>query len=96
MRLGLEDLAGDLVYARRKADLGRLALICYCDIRHWARLAGEHRLAELSSTLITEQPAGSRNEFLGRVDDVIVELEHVCDRAGVESCSMSLQMVRVQ
>lgn len=94
LRPGLEDLAGDMVYARRNADLGRLALLCYCEIRHWARLAGEQRLAELSCALVTEHPAGDRKAFLGQVDKVITELEHVCERAGVDQGSKSLQTVR--
>jgi hypothetical protein len=95
MRLGLEDLAGDLVYARKRVDLGRLALLCYCDVRHWARVAGEERLAELSCELITKQPAHNREEFLVHVDTVIAELEHVCERVGVDEGSKSLQRVRL-
>jgi hypothetical protein len=49
LQLGLEDLLGDLRYARRRGDLGRLALLLYCDVRRWARLAGEEELAEHSS-----------------------------------------------
>jgi hypothetical protein len=69
-------------------------LLCYCEIRHWARLAGEERLAELSCALIAEQPARDRKEFLGRVDDVISELQDVCDRAGLNEGSKSLEMVK--
>jgi len=82
-RNGLEDLTGEMVHARRHADLGRLALLCYCEIRHWARLTGEERLAALSSALVTEQPAADRSEFLSRVDDVLGELVQVCERAGI-------------
>lgn len=96
MRCGLEDLVGEMVYARRNADLGRLALLCYCEIRHWARLAGEQRLASLSSALVTENPPSDRMEFLRRVDDVITELEDVCERAGINEGSKSLAIVRVR
>lgn len=96
MRRGLEDLAGDMVYARRNADLGRLALLCYCDVRHWARLAGEQRLAEMSCALIVERPACDRKDFLSRVDDVIAELGNVCERAGINEGSKSLEIVRLQ
>ncbi|RZL85550.1 MAG: hypothetical protein EOP82_32485 [Variovorax sp.] len=96
MRHGLEDLAGEMVYARRTADLGRLALLCYCEIRHWARMAGEQRLAEMSRAIVTERPAGDRQAFLDQVDNIITELEHVCDRAGVEQGSRSLQLVRLR
>ena len=77
LQLGLEDLLGDLRYARRNGDLGRLALLLYCEVRRWARLAGEQELAEHSSELITHCPHASREEFLTQVDDLIVELEKV-------------------
>ena len=96
MRRGLEDLAGEIAYARRNSDLGRLAFICYCEVRHWARLAGEERLAALSSALIAEHPASDRKEFLGRVDHVIAELGDVCERAGINEGSKSLELVRLQ
>jgi hypothetical protein len=75
LQLGLEDLLGDLRYARRSGDLGRLALLLYCEVRRWAHLAGEEELAEHSSELITHCPHASRDEFLTHVDDLIVKLE---------------------
>jgi len=75
LQVGLEDLLGDLRYARRSGDLGRLALLSYCEVRRWARMAGYERLAEHSSELITHAPHASREEFLAEVDDLIVELE---------------------
>lgn len=75
LRLGCEDLLGDLRHARRQGDLGRLALIAYCDVRRWARAAGHPALAEHSSQLITQAPFATREEFLARVDWLIVELE---------------------
>ena len=33
----LEDLLADLVHARRNQDLGRLALLAYCEVKSWAR-----------------------------------------------------------
>jgi hypothetical protein len=76
LQLGLEDLLGDLQYARRSGDLGRLALLSYCEVRRWARLAGRQALAEKSSELITHCPHASREEFLKQVDGLIVELQH--------------------
>jgi hypothetical protein len=73
--LGLEDLLGDLRHARRRGDLGRLALLAYCEVRRWARLAGDERLAEHSSKLITQSPLTSREDFLAHVDGLILELE---------------------
>jgi hypothetical protein len=83
MQAGLEDLLGDLWYARRRGDLGRLALLSYCEVRRWARQAGEPRVAAHSSELITLGPHASRDEFLAQVDDLIGELEEVrCREAG--------------
>jgi len=95
LRTGLEDLTGEMVYARRNGDLGRLALLCYCEIRRWARLAGEERLAHLSCAFVTEHPAKDRREFLERVDHVILELGEVCERAGIDEASRSLELVRL-
>lgn len=80
LQLGLEDLLGDLRYARRCADLGRLALLAYCEVRRWARMAGEQALAEHSADLITHAPHASREAFLAEVDELIVELEQARSR----------------
>jgi hypothetical protein len=80
MQVGLDDLLGDLWYARRRGDLGRLALLSYCEVRRWARLAGEQGVAAHSSEMITHGPHASRDEFLAQVDDLIVELEQVRSR----------------
>jgi hypothetical protein len=75
IRLGLEDLLGDLLYARRSGDLGRLALLAYFEVRRWARMAGYPGLAAHASELITHAPHVSREAFLVEVDDIIAELE---------------------
>lgn len=77
LQLWLEDLLGDLRHARRRGDLGRLALVAYCDVRRWARTAGAPALAELSAQLVTRSPCASREEFLAGVDDLIGRLEDV-------------------
>jgi hypothetical protein len=82
LKLGLDDLLGDLQCARRGADLGRLALLAYCEVRRWARMAGEQELAEHSAQLITHVPHASREQFLAEVDALIVELERVRSRIG--------------
>ena len=74
LQLGLEDLLGDLRYARRSADLGRLALLAYCEVRRWARMAGDKDLAARSSAMITRARPANREEFLAQVDDLIAEL----------------------
>ncbi|MGJ7506088.1 hypothetical protein [Variovorax sp. GT1P44] len=95
LRTGLEDLTGEMVHARRNSDVGRLALLCWCEIRHWARRAGEERLAHLSCALITDGPASDRREFLARVDQLISELEDVCERAGIHAATRSLELARL-
>jgi hypothetical protein len=75
VQLGLEDLLGDLLHARRSGDLGRLALLSYFEVRRWARLAGYQILAEHASKLMTHAPHASREAFLVEVDDIIAELE---------------------
>ena len=75
LQLGFEDLLGDLQFARRSGDLGRLALLVYCDLRHWARAAGEYDLAKHSSALISNGPHASRDDFMADVDTLISELE---------------------
>jgi hypothetical protein len=88
LQLGLEDLLGNLRHARRSGDLGRIALLTYCEVRRWARMAGEQRLAEHSSELITHGPPASRAEFLAQVDDLIVELEEAHSRATAAQSSL--------
>lgn len=80
LRLRLDDLLGDLRFARRVPDLGRLALVSYCEVRRWAREAGEPRIAEHSSAMMTESPHVSRDAFLRNVDELIQELEEVRTR----------------
>jgi hypothetical protein len=80
LQLGLEDLLGDLRHARRNGDMGRLALISYCEVRRWARLAGNQRLAEHSSALITQTPHASREAFLAVIDELIADLEIAAGR----------------
>ena len=71
LQLGLDDLLADLRHARRGGDLGRLALLAYCEVRRLARKAGEPELAARSSRLITStvNHNGSRlaDPIFGRV-----------------------------
>jgi hypothetical protein len=76
LEVGLDDLLGDLRFARTRGDLGRLALICYCEVRRWARMAGNQQLAEHSTEMVTNAPPASREIFLARIDSLIVELEN--------------------
>ena len=71
---GLQDLLAELQLARAQGDLGKLALLCYCELRRWARDAGESTLADHCTGLITGRPHASRQAFLGDIDALISEL----------------------
>jgi hypothetical protein len=75
LQLGLDDLLADMRHSRKTGDLGRLAFIAYCEVRRWARTAGETELEARSSTVVTGSPHDSREVFLEHMDDLIHELE---------------------
>jgi hypothetical protein len=75
IQLLLEDLLADLHHARRNQDLGRLALLAYCEIRGWARQAGKGDIADWATRMFTENPCASKAEFLGKIDTLITALE---------------------
>lgn len=77
LQLSLEDLLGDLQHARRHQDMSRLALLAYCEVRRWARQAGEEALAERSAELITRSPPASRDQFMHEVDGLMEQLQQV-------------------
>jgi hypothetical protein len=74
-QMALDDLLADLWYARRTGDLGRLAFVTYCEVRRWARGAGETAIAVHASEMIIASPHASRVHFLEEVDTLIRELE---------------------
>ena len=37
---GFDGLLGDLRRARQVGDLGRMALLSWCEVRRWARMVG--------------------------------------------------------
>jgi hypothetical protein len=75
LRLGLEDLLGDLTHARRTGDLGRVALLVYCELRRWARQADMPRLADHANVLFLGAPYADRAAFLAEVDALIAEAQ---------------------
>jgi hypothetical protein len=75
IQLGLDDLLADLHYARRAQELGRLALLAYCEVKGWARQAGKPDIADDAMKMFTENPCVSRDEFLTRIDTLIATLE---------------------
>ena len=74
-QLAFDDLLADLRHARRSGDLGRLAFVAYCEVRRWARDAGQTALADRASELVISSPFASRDLFLEQVDKLIIGLE---------------------
>ena len=79
-QLRLDDLLAELQHARRTDELGRLALLIYCEVRCWARQADEPGLAEYAGAMFTEQPHQSRTAFLAQVDFLIQQLEGISQK----------------
>lgn len=75
--LALEDVLGDIRHARRNGDLGRVAVITFCDLRRWAWWAGEHALAQRSSEVFLQVPFADKASFLREVDDLIARAERI-------------------
>ncbi|MDH4290809.1 MAG: hypothetical protein OEV65_18915, partial [Aquincola sp.] len=71
--------------------LGRLALLAYCEIRRWARMAGEQELAQHASELITHSPYANRAEFMEQIDRLIVELEEIHSRKPAPAMDTALR-----
>ena len=84
LQLALDDLIADLRHSRRLGDLGRLALLAYCEVRRWARDAGEFELAEFSSEMMTGSPHTSREAFLDFIDQLTYELLRIQREAGAD------------
>lgn len=74
-QLSLEDLLADLRYARRHDQLGRLALLAYCEVKGWARISGRPDLADISLRMFLEKPSVSKMQFLESIDSLIATLE---------------------
>jgi hypothetical protein len=71
----LEDLLADLYYARKNDQLGRLALLAYCEVKGWARRAGKPDVADTALRMFSENPSLSKDEFLRSIDSLIATLE---------------------
>jgi hypothetical protein len=75
IQLRLEDLLADLHFARKHEELGRLALLAYCEVKAWARRAGKTDVADRALQMFSENPCLSKNEFLLGIDSLIATLE---------------------
>jgi hypothetical protein len=75
IQLILQDLLADLNYARKHDQLGRLALLAYCELKSWARQAGKPEIADLAMRMFSENPCPTKDEFLQRIDRLIASLQ---------------------
>jgi len=75
IQLGLEDLLAELRFARRNDQLGRLALLAYCEVKGWARRAGKSDLADAALRMFSENPCVCKDTFLHGIDNLIATLE---------------------
>lgn len=86
----LEDLLSDLQAARQLEQLGRLALLAYCDVKRWARQSGKTDVADLVMRMFSENPCLSKDDFLQGMDHLIRSLqwhEGECQRSSNHSSS---------
>jgi hypothetical protein len=77
----LEDLLADLHYSRRQNDLGRLALLAYCEARRWARATGHSEIARLATSMVIDGPHPTRESFLNNIDNIIAAMERSAGRS---------------
>ena len=75
IQLGLEDLLGEMHFARRNGELGRLALLAYCEVKGWARIAGKSDLADNALRMFSDNPCTSKEAFIRGIDNLIATLE---------------------
>jgi hypothetical protein len=80
LQLDLDDLLADLRHARRRGDLGRLALISFCEVRRWARRAGQREIAVQAAAMFSGEPLPTRDAFLDAVDRLIDALQQAQSR----------------
>lgn len=75
IQLRLEDLLADLHFARKHEQIGRLALLAYCEVKGWARRAGQADVADTALQMFSENPCLSKEAFLAGIDSLIAKLE---------------------
>ncbi|MGV8803953.1 MAG: hypothetical protein ACWA6Y_03200 [Polaromonas sp.] len=88
LKNGLDDILRDLRCFRQNGDLGRLALLVYCDVRRWAREAGAQELASHSSALVNHFPHLAHDEFVAAIDELIAGLEQARFRTATSHCRL--------
>jgi len=75
IQLALEDLLADLRFARKNEQLGRLALLAYCDVKRWARQAGKSDVADIVLRMFADKPCPTKEDFLRGIDQLLGSLQ---------------------
>jgi hypothetical protein len=75
LAFALEDLLADLRFCRRNEQVGRLAFLAFCDVKAWARSAGNADVAHTVHQMFLETPYRNKNGFLAEIDNLISTLE---------------------
>jgi hypothetical protein len=74
-QLALEDLLADLHFALKHDQIGRLALLAYCETKGWGRLSGKHDVADRALEMFSQSPYNTKQEFLEDINKLIATLE---------------------
>lgn len=75
IKQALEPVLADLRYARKHEQVGKLALLVYCDVKRWARHAGKGDVADLVMRMFSESSCKSKGDFLQDIDELLGSLE---------------------
>ena len=74
-QFALQNLLEDLQIARENQQLGKLALLAYCDVKRWARQAGRTDVAEQAFRMFSERASISKDDFLREIDAMVGALQ---------------------
>jgi hypothetical protein len=95
-QLALEDLLADLNFALEHDQIGRLALLAYCEAKGWGRWSGKHDVADRALEMFSHCPYNTKQEFLEDINNLIATLE-VHEKAYVRANSHTfLNPIRFQ
>jgi len=74
IQLELEDLLANMRFARKHNELGRLALLAYCEVKGWARRAGKPDVADKALQMFSQCPHLTKQEFIEDINSLIARL----------------------
>jgi hypothetical protein len=89
----LEDLLADIRQARGAEDPRRLVFLAYCEVRRWAREAGQPALADRVSEIVTGDAPNNRATFMHQIDNLIAELNELHQRLSCNQSDLQAQQL---